>query len=138
MLAFAPTKQARLGGLFVMQVSDIGFICLVSIFQSNVAGHTKKTVGNAFFLMSYCAGNVIGPQTFKSSESPHYPTAKGCIVGCYSSTIVLLIIMYLSYTLDNEKRDEEREKLGNVYVKIENIEFADLTDKQNPEFRYST
>lgn len=137
LLAFAPTKEARLAGLFIMQTSDVGFICVSSLFQSNVAGHTKKMVGNAMFLIAYCAGNIIGPQTFSSSEAPHYPTAKGCIVGCYSATIVLLMVMYFSYKWDNARRDKEREALGEKYVKVENIEFADLTDKQNPDFRYS-
>nr|QFR37074.1 MFS transporter [Cyberlindnera americana] len=137
MLAFADSKNVGLGGLFIMQVSDIGFICVVSIFQSNVAGHTKKMVGNAMFLVAYCAGNVIGPQTFKSSESPDYHTAKGTIVGCYCGAIVILIILFFAYHLENKKRDKAREALGEKYVKIENIEFADLTDKQNPEFRYA-
>ncbi|CDR40209.1 CYFA0S04e05952g1_1 [Cyberlindnera fabianii] len=137
MLAFASTKRVGLGGLFIMQVSDIGFICLVSIFQSNVAGHTKKVVGNAIFLIAYCTGNVIGPQTFKQSEEPNYPTAKGTIVGCYSACIVILLILFWSYSSENRARDQKREELGEKYVKIENIEFADLTDRQNPDFRYS-
>nr|QFR37131.1 MFS transporter [Cyberlindnera americana] len=137
MLAFSDSKNVGLGGLFVMQASDIGMICIISIFQSNVAGHTKKMVGNAMFLIAYCAGNVIGPQTFKSSESPDYHTAKGTIVGCYCGAIVILIILFFSYYLENKKREKAREALGEKYVKVENIEFADLTDKQNPEFRYA-
>ncbi|CDR43593.1 CYFA0S12e02344g1_1 [Cyberlindnera fabianii] len=137
MLAFSDSKKARLGGLFIMTTSDLGIICMLSIFQSNVAGHTKKVVGNAIFLIAYCAGNVIGPQTFKANEAPNYPTAKGAIVGCYAASIFLMLVMFASYYFENKMRDKKRDALGDAYVKQENIEFADLTDKQNPEFRYS-
>ncbi|EGV66060.1 hypothetical protein PSN45_003117 [Yamadazyma tenuis] len=137
LLAFADSKTARLAGFYVMQISDIGFICMLSIYQSNVAGHTKKVVGNALLLIAYCAGNCIGPQTFRSNEAPHYKSAKGAIVGCYAACIALILVLYYSYYRENEARARKREEMGDAYVKLENIEFADLTDKENPEFRYT-
>lgn len=138
LLAFVDNnKHAKLAGYYIMQVSDMGFACVLSSFESNVAGHTKKVVGNAMFLIAYCVGNVIGPQTFRSNEAPHFQTAKGAIVGCYAADIICINILYFSYYFDNRRRDKLKEQTGDSYVEVENIEFADLTDKENPEFRYS-
>jgi hypothetical protein len=43
--------------------------------SSNVAGYTKKAVTGATLFVAYCVGNIIGPQTFKDSEAPGYPSA---------------------------------------------------------------
>lgn len=111
---------------------------MLSIFQSNVAGHTKKVMGNALYLICYCAGNIIGPQTFRSNEAPNYQSAKGAIVGCYASCMTLCFILFLCYKYENRKRDRRIQEMGDAYVRIKGIEFQDLTDNQNPEFRYST
>ena len=43
--------------------------------SSNVAGYTKKQLTGAVLFTGYCVGNIIGPQTFKSSEKPGYKSA---------------------------------------------------------------
>ena len=43
--------------------------------SSNVAGYTKKQLAGAALFTGYCVGNIIGPQTFKSSEVPRYHSA---------------------------------------------------------------
>jgi hypothetical protein len=37
--------------------------------SSNVAGYTKKQFTGAVLFTGYCVGNIIGPQTFISSEA---------------------------------------------------------------------
>ncbi|CUM64369.1 uncharacterized protein PRCAT00001971001 [Priceomyces carsonii] len=137
MLAFASeSKNARLGGYYLMTVSPVGMICALSCFSSNTAGHTKKLVANAIFLIGYCVGNLIGPQTFIAAQAPSYTGGKVSIVVCYAASLVLLVWIYAVYYFENKKRDKLRENMGDSYVKIENSEFADLTDKENPDFRY--
>lgn len=36
------------------------FVALLSLIATNVAGYTKKTTVAAIYLISYCAGNIIG------------------------------------------------------------------------------
>ena len=43
--------------------------------SSNVAGHAKKQLTGAALFTGHCVGNIIGSQTFKSSEAPRYHSA---------------------------------------------------------------
>ncbi|CAK9436365.1 uncharacterized protein LODBEIA_P09230 [Lodderomyces beijingensis] len=134
LLAFAPTKSGRLAGLYLFTLAPVGFICVLSQVSSSVAGHTKKVTVNAIFLIGYCVGNLIGPQTFISTQAPKYQGAKVAIVVCGVFSLLCLIAIYVSYYVDNKKRDS----MPPVDMShVENYEFADLTDKENPNFRYA-
>ncbi|ONH68245.1 Allantoate permease [Cyberlindnera fabianii] len=143
LLAFAhQDKNARLAGYFIQSVGPVGMISCLSLFSSNVAGHTKKITVNAIFLIGYCVGNVIGPQTFRAEDAPGYAPAKITIVVCYAVSLLLQVWLYWSYSNENKKRAairKEREKSGfqDGAELMENLEFADLTDKENPHFVYS-
>ncbi|CAK9436367.1 uncharacterized protein LODBEIA_P09250 [Lodderomyces beijingensis] len=134
LLAFAPTNQGQLAGYYLYSLGPIGFICVLSQVSSSVAGHTKKVTVNAIFLIGYCVGNLIGPQTFISTQAPKYQGAKVAIVVCGVFSLLCLIAIYVSYYVDNKKRDS----MPPVDMShVENYEFADLTDKENPNFRYA-
>lgn len=137
MLAFADkSASARLAGYYLMTVSPVGMICALSCFQSNTAGHTKKIVSNAIFLIGYCVGNLVGPQTFIDSQSPSYTGGKISIVVCYAASVGFLAWIYANYYFENKRRDRKMAEMGDKLEEIENSEFADLTDKENPKFRY--
>ncbi|RCK65777.1 Allantoate permease [Candida viswanathii] len=134
LLAFAPTMGGRLAGFYIYLFGPAGFICLLSCIASNVAGHTKKVTTNAMYLIAYCVGNLVGPQTFIDSQAPSYSGAKLAIVICGSISLGAMVAIYISYLWENKKRDS----MPPVDMShIENFEFADLTDKENPSFRYS-
>jgi ACS family allantoate permease-like MFS transporter len=134
MLGFCDNKKAQLGGFLLTSLAPIGFICMLSIVASNVAGHTKKVTTNAIFLVSYCVGNLVGPQTFIDSQAPDYVGGKISIAVCGVCSFVILIAIFASYIWENKKRD----RLDmSQFEKFDNSEFADLTDKENPKFRYS-
>ena len=50
-----------------------------------MAGYTKKTTVAALFLIAYCAGNIIGPQTFNAKEAPRFRSAEITILGEFSA-----------------------------------------------------
>lgn len=50
----------RLIGYYLTQASPTVFVALLSLIATNVAGYTKKTTVAAIYLISYCAGNIIG------------------------------------------------------------------------------
>ncbi|ODV95614.1 hypothetical protein PACTADRAFT_76070 [Pachysolen tannophilus NRRL Y-2460] len=138
MLAFAShSKKTRLAGYYLFSTAPIGMICALSCFSSNTAGHTKKIIVNAIFLVGYCVGNIVGPQTFKSSEAPHYQGAKIAIVICYCFAVALMAGAYIVCSLENKKRDKLQAENPDIGIShIQNSEFADLTDKENVNFRY--
>ena len=134
---FTEHKGSRLTGYYSFYVATAVISGMISNISSNVAGHTKKTTVNTVFLIGYCVGNIVGPQTFKGSEAPHYPTAKAILLAAFVTGTLCIIAMICIYTFRNHQRDRKRAELGDKYVIPENLEFSDLTDKENPEFRYS-
>lgn len=138
MMAFATkvNMNAALAGYYITGMSPVGIILITSCVTSNTAGFTKKMITNAFTLMGYSAGNVIGPQTFRAADAPDYNNAKAGCVGCYCAAIFLMCVLTAYNIWENRRRDKLRAEMGDAYIVPENLEFADLTDFQNPEFRY--
>ncbi|ODQ56713.1 hypothetical protein WICANDRAFT_65596 [Wickerhamomyces anomalus NRRL Y-366-8] len=135
MLAFANNNNhARLAGYYLQYVYPTTTICALSCFQSNTAGHTKKITTTAIFFIGYCVGNLIGPQTFKE---PPYTGGKIAIVVCDAATLALILGIYFEYWNSNRKNDAKMQTMDlSEFNAIENSEFADLTDRENPTFRY--
>lgn len=136
LLAFAPQKNGRLAGYYMQSVGAVAMICVLSLFASNTAGHTKKITMNAIFLVGYSAGNIAGPQTFIASQAPSYTGGKIAFVVCFSASVFLISSSLFVYWNRNRKRAKLIAEQG-MPEEIENHEFADLTDKENPYFVYS-
>jgi hypothetical protein len=99
---------------------------------SNVGGYTKRTTATAFVFLAYCIGNIIGPHGFIGSEAPIYQTGCKLIIGCVAGQVVLAIALRFVLIRRNRLRDEQ----GPV-IEDENAVLQDLTDFENPNFRYS-
>ncbi|KAI0895274.1 MFS general substrate transporter [Annulohypoxylon nitens] len=127
--AAAPVVGYTLTGTFGGVVSLI-----ITIGMSNVAGHTKKSFTSATIFVAYCVGNIIGPQLIKSqTKTSHYPELWLGLIICYCITIVASTTLFMVLRYENRKKESimvedetERAKLA----------FQDLTDKENPYFRY--
>jgi hypothetical protein len=62
-------KWGRLVALWLCFFQGLGFSISLTMVSSNVAGYTKKQLTGAVLFTGYCVGNIIGPQTFRSSEA---------------------------------------------------------------------
>lgn len=131
LLAFSKNDTVMYVGFVMLLLLPMGFICVLSCISSNVAGHTKKTTVNGIVLVGYCIGNLIGPQTFLATEAPRYQTAIICMISCDTVGFLILAALFVSYTAMN------RNKAATKVEVCENSEFADLTDRENPLFRYT-
>lgn len=78
-----------------------------------------------------------GPQVFRNTDAPRYFIAFSTHMGCY--VLLLLVIIFLRFYLTrlNKQRDaaaaagvREADDKRNIHA------FEDLTDKENPNFRY--
>ncbi|CAG7972192.1 unnamed protein product [Penicillium salamii] len=125
----------RLIGYYLTQASPTPFVALLSLISSNVAGYTKKTTVAALYLIGYCAGNIIGPQTFRPEDAPRYVPAEVTIIVCWGVCLFLLVGVWLWYRRENQKKLLYTARPE--YVRLENQEWLDLTDRENPEFLYS-
>lgn len=125
----------RLAGYYMTQASPTGFVALLSLISSNIAGYTKKTTIAAMYLVAYCVGNIIGPQTFRPADAPQYRPAEITIICCWVACLVDLAFIYWYCRRENARKEIKRGEEG--YLKMENQEWLDLTDRENPEFVYT-
>lgn len=137
MLAFGTNTGTKLSGYYLLSLMQIGPIGSFSYFASNIPGYTKKITVTSVYLIGYCVGSLVGPQTFRSQDSPHYVPAKIAIVVCLSVSALCFYLIYFICLLDNKLRDKKAEELGEKYVAPKNIEFSDLTSNENIYFRYT-
>ena len=137
LLVFLPLDNhvGRLFGFYLSQASPTAFVTLLSLISTNVAGYTKKTTVAALFMMAYCLGNMLGPQAFRPKDAPYYMPAIVFILFCWGICFLDLIFIVGYYKRQNRLKSARRSAPG--YVRMENVEFMDLTDMENHELEYT-
>ncbi|KAI1184241.1 putative MFS transporter [Nemania serpens] len=124
----APVVGYSLVGFFGPVVS-----LTVSLGASNVAGETKRSFVAAAVFVAYCVGNIVGPQLVRSdTRAQHYPALWTGLIIFYVITILAASALYVILYRENRRR----EKLGLDERERDRMAFKDLTDKENPYFRY--
>lgn len=104
----------------------------------NVSGYTKRVTSTSFVFLAYCAGNIIGPHAFLSTEAPVYQTGCKVIIGCTCGQVVIALALRMLLVRRNRKRDEEarRDRPEAARTGTDGAILQDLTDFENREFRY--
>jgi len=79
------------------------------------------------------------PLTFTSQSAPDYIPAKITIIVTCAIAVVLALTLRAYYMWENKRRDkltaaQQQGILGQGHMV--DVEFADITDRQNKEFRY--
>ncbi|KAH6646025.1 major facilitator superfamily transporter [Truncatella angustata] len=105
----------------------------LSMLSRNVAGQTKKSVVVATNFIFWSVGNTIGPQVFLKWNQPRYFIAFAVHIGCYTALVLTLLFFRWHLARENKKKDS----LGQI-ADEHNLThaFEDLTDRENPNFRY--
>ncbi|CAI7605015.1 unnamed protein product [Penicillium discolor] len=139
-LIFALPESNRVGrliGYYLLVGFSVNFVLSLTLLQSNVAGRTKKTMFASSFFVSYCVGNLIGPQLFFSREAPRYQSGFASMIVCFVVQIAIVIVMYTVNARENKRRDllnpngaEEQ------HATTISLGLSDITDVQNLHFRY--
>lgn len=159
-------KGALLAASFLTGTFGAAFMLLLAWNASNIAGHTKKvtTVStaennppppfqvshrephadlilgqNAMTLVSFALGNILGTQTFQTSQAPGYIGGKIAIIvtlGLLCFVIVGLRVMNDRLNKINKRKladmsEDEQDSLK------EKMAFADRTDRNNVFFKYT-
>ncbi|KII91137.1 hypothetical protein PLICRDRAFT_173035 [Plicaturopsis crispa FD-325 SS-3] len=109
------------------------FICL-SLPGVNASGYTKRATLSSYAFLGYALGNISGPFMVKTGEVPAYRSVFIADIICISLQGILLTILRVYYVRENAKRDKALAE-GEVQDRPAD-EFADLTDKEQPGFRY--
>lgn len=128
-------KQAKLTGAFLWYISPIAFICVLSNISANSSGYTKKWTVSSINLVAFAAANVAGPQCFIDKQAPTYQGAKTSLVVCYCLMIGILTLLLCYNARENRNRDiKQATEDYNEFTVDENM---DITDFENPNFRYT-
>ncbi|KAJ5498726.1 Major facilitator superfamily domain general substrate transporter [Penicillium expansum] len=137
----AERKMSRLGAVYSLLTCTVSYIMCMSMISSNIAGFTKKMTASVLIFVGYCVGQIITPQFFISSEAPTYPTGFRAYFVTASMMIVLQAVLMMYYLNENRRRDKRSEGTvivdeGNQHHILE-TDLMDLTDREQPNFRYS-
>lgn len=111
-------NTGRLIGYYMTQVNPAAFASVLSLIASNVAGYTKKTTVGALYLIGFCVGNIIGPQTFRPQDAPRYVPAEITMLVCYALAICDLAFIWWWSRRQNRKNAVARSQPG--YTRLEN------------------
>jgi len=117
-------------------------VATVNIFYiwstANIAGYTKRVMMNITLLITFALGNIISPLVFRAQDAPRYLPAKRMVMGSQAGVAVAAILLRIYYGIINRMRDRRAiEEGGETAVLAEDMAWLNLTDKQNPRFRYS-
>ncbi|KAF9469127.1 MFS general substrate transporter [Collybia nuda] len=113
---------------------------------SNIAGHTKKSTINAMTLSAFSIGNIVGTETFLPKDAPDYIPGKITIMVLLTVQLgVCFLLRWINMRLNVKKRatiEKEKARRGwsdaDVQRERERHAFADLTDKENIYFVYTS
>jgi MFS family permease len=125
------SRGIKLLAFYLLSTGPTALPLLLSLVGSNYKGSTKKMTVTALLFVAYCAGNMIGPQLFKTSEAPRYNTAFEGIMVSYGFVIVLALGLRFWLLYVNRRRN--REERGMLVDEDDN---GDKTDFATKGFRY--
>ncbi|PQE04627.1 MFS allantoate transporter protein [Rutstroemia sp. NJR-2017a BBW] len=152
-LLFLPSTSQipRLIMYYLTGPYNASFVLLISVVTANVAGHTKKVLTNATLFVGACVGNISGPFFYKTAQAPRYGLGIGSMVVAHVAEVLLILGLRWGLKRENERRERDGvgggDRVGDGGFGREEGEerrrkdldrtaFADLTDRENLNFRY--
>lgn len=148
--SFPPTASNRVGLLIAFYCTQffLGTGCLIfSLISRNIAGQTKKSTTLTMTFLFWAAGNMTAPQIFQNSDKPRYTKAFTAHFIIYALFNITLVVMRIILTKRNHSKmataavdigdvsasgiNKGDEKIAHAHA------FEDMTDIENPDFRYS-
>jgi hypothetical protein len=98
-------------------------------------------------LLLIITGNLIGPQTFRANQAPEYTTGFAAMLICYCICIGLMALYWALAVVLNTQRETSsttttEATLTPNYISdgdsLAESPFADMTDFEQREFKYTT
>ncbi|WWC93568.1 hypothetical protein V866_000403 [Kwoniella sp. B9012] len=136
LLAPQNNKGVLLFGYSLIGAAGTGWGLLMTSLSVNTVGYTKKATAGAVQIIAYGIGNWIGPQTFQAKTAPHYRTGKMILAIFYGLAIANLFALRIVNMIANKRRDKKAREDPASMVQPEDAAARDLTDKEQPAFRY--
>jgi hypothetical protein len=129
-------KAVPAAGFIMLGFNTTPQLMVVTLLTANTSGFTKKSFTSAMIWIAYCVTNGWAPLIVKTQEvTEHYPTLCEPIISLLCVAFAAGVCLYAYLTYENKRRD--RVAPVDEATKAQTA-FADLTDKENPNFRYVT
>ncbi|KAF7293049.1 MFS domain-containing protein [Mycena indigotica] len=140
LMSFLPSNQRAglLAGVYLVNMETVTLFLVFCLTTANVAGQTKRVAANALISGAFSVGNIIGPQLFKPKDAPQYIPAKIILLVTEIATALFAAALRVYYGWQNSVRDKafQEELNQSREAKPDNLEWRNLTDRENETFRY--
>lgn len=87
-----------------------------------------------------CVGNIASPFFYKSDQAPSYRLGIGSLLVANGIEVMLFFVIRYMFIWENRQKDKQRQALRDQgredELSLNATAFADLTDKENPNFNY--
>ncbi|KUI63294.1 hypothetical protein VP1G_10456 [Cytospora mali] len=132
-------KWGKLVGVWLLGSYPVGFMTILGLLSTNIAGTTKRSVASGWVFVCYCVGYIAGPQFFKSRQAPTYHSGIVAMLCGFVLNLVLNQILRFIYVLENKRRDKQLEgksedDIAGMTRESEVQGFEDVTDRNNVSF----
>lgn len=124
----------QLLGLYLLYFYFAPYVIFISLSQANTSGNTKKSFSYSLNYLGYCVGAIIGPQTFKQKQAPHYIGGFVAMLVAFCCCIVITIVYWLVCVVQNRGRTAGDDFGDTVTL----TDVLDLSDKERSDFVYTT
>ena len=137
LMSFLPTsnRAGPLIGIYLVNAVVANTSILFGWAAANVAGSTKRSLCLALVNASFGVGSIVGPQTFQAKDAPQYYPAKVTLLATQAAAAFFATVLFGYYKWENSRRNKKGAAAG---MELESTEqdWSNLTDKENPSFRY--
>ncbi|QKX55285.1 uncharacterized protein TRUGW13939_02377 [Talaromyces rugulosus] len=103
---------------------------IISLITRNIAGQTKKGFTMTMLFIGWAVGNLIAPQIFQNSDAPRYLHGFLAHIVIYAVYVCLVLVTRVILVRRNRTKNQQSREISH------DLAFEDLTDLENPNFRY--
>jgi uncharacterized membrane protein len=103
---------------------------IISLITRNIAGQSKKGFTMTMLFVGWAVGNLIAPQIFRDNDAPRYLHGFLAHIVIYAVYVGIVIITRVIIMTRNRSKEQARSEVSH------DAAFQDLTDRENPSFRY--
>lgn len=131
-------RGTALAGVYLMGFYNVSWVMALALATANTSGKTKKAFVSSSMAVAFAVGNIVGPQFFRSDQSPTYELGIFAMLVCY----IIMVFCGIAYWgiilwLNRSRALERTGALDSCSVAVEDQEALDMTDRENVHFVYA-
>ncbi|WWC85847.1 uncharacterized protein L201_000714 [Kwoniella dendrophila CBS 6074] len=140
LITLKPSNSTRGASIVFFYLCQFFQSCNPSIFlmlSRNSAGQTKKSITYATTYIAWAGGNSCASLLFRAQWASRYLPTLYIHLGIYGTFIIVCLTTRVLLVRRNKKKIAAQANEDGTVVTRNERAFEDLTDLQNPDFRYS-